>query len=417
MVVTDIVSRDGHGIRAARQAAILFLLASVLSLVATTSYPERRDALLLLAAADLAIAVVVCLLPWRTWPPGSTAALAIVGWTVIGASTWAVGGIGSGSGAFFVLAFAWLGLHHSRRTILLNAPAAALAYLLALILGDATRQLLVGTVMVIPFAVSIGLIIEGRVRRLNAARAVIEQEQSWRAALMATLAHDVRSPLTSIQGALEVIADDADLPAHLRPLVAAASRQTARLTILASSLLDLERVEGGRLILDWQHVHMEELTQQVAELLGSSSVRVEVEAGLTVRADPVRLQQMLVNLGTNALRHGQPPVVIAARAVGDEVEIVVRDHGIGVALADRPLLFERLNRTTDNPESVGLGLWIVRLLARAHAGDATHRPADVGSEFVITLPRHPDPGVTDRSALDNPPVPVAIVSGQGESRA
>ncbi|MCW2833163.1 MAG: putative two-component system sensor kinase [Nocardioides sp.] len=376
----------GHTSRAARQAGILFLLAAGLSLLAIISFPDRREPLLLLAGLELVIAVLA-LLPWRHLGPVSMTAIALVAWTVIGASTWAVGGIGSGSGAFFVLAFAWMGLHLSRRMILLNAPLAACAYTVALVFNDVTREVLAATVLVIPFALSIGLVIEGRVRRLSAARQIIEDEQSWRAALMATLAHDVRSPLTTIQGVLELLTEDAELPAHLEPLVAAAARQTARLTILASSLLDLERVEGGKLVLDLQQVDVDALMQQVAELLDDASIRVEVEAGLTARADPVRLQQMLVNLGTNALRHGQPPVVMGARMADGMVELVVRDYGLGVATADRPHLFERLNRTTDNPESVGLGLWIVRLLARAHGGDATHRPADVGSEFVITLPR------------------------------
>ena len=382
----DTASREADILRAARQAGFLFLLSAALTLVATTNIPDRRDPLLFLAATDLAIAVVTFLLPWRRWPAGSTAALAVAAWTVIGGSTWAIGGIGSGAGAFFVLAFAWMGLHHSRRMILANAPVAASAYLLALVLSDATRQLLTGTVLVISFAVSIGLIIEGRVRRLKAAREVIEEEQRWRAALMATLAHDVRSPLTTIQGVLEFIAEDDELPEHLESLVAAAARQTSRLSTLASTLLDLERVEGGKLILDWQDVHLEELLHQVAELLGGTDVSIDVEPRLAVRADPMRLQQMLVNLGTNAQRHGEPPVVIGARSSGAGVELFVRDHGTGVPVADRPHLFQRLNRTDGNPESVGLGLWIVRLLAQAHGGDAVHRPADPGSEFVVTLP-------------------------------
>lgn len=384
----DTASREADNLRAARQAGLLFLMSAVLSLVAITSFPDRRDPLLLLVATDLAIAVVTFLLPWRRWPAGSTAVLAVAAWSVIGESTWAIGGIGSGAGAFFVLAFAWMGLHHSRLMILANAPVAAAAYLVALALSDSTRQSLMGAGLVIPFAVSIGLIIEGRVRRLKAAREVIEEEQRWRAALMATLAHDVRSPLTTIHGVLEIIAEDADLPAHLQPLVAAATRQTSRLATLASNLLDLERVEGGKLILDWQVVDVELLSQQVAELLGSTGVSVDVESGLTARADPMRLQQMMVNLGTNAQRHGEPPVVIGARSVVAGVEIFVRDHGAGVPMADRPLLFQRLNRTDGNPESVGLGLWIVRLLAQAHGGDAVYRPADPGSEFVITLPGH-----------------------------
>lgn len=384
----DTASRETDTLRAARQAGVLFLISALLSLFATVSIPDRRDPLLVLTATNLAIAALIFLLPWRRWPSGSTAVLAVAGWTVIGASAWAIGGLGSGagSGAFFVLAFAWLGLHHRRWLILANAPIAAAAYVAALLLSDASRQSLLGTVMVISFAVSIGLIIEGRVRRLTAAQEVIEEDQRWRAALMATLAHDVRSPLTTIHGVLEIIAEDPDLPAHLQPHVAAAARQTDRLSTLAGTLLDLERVEGGKLVLDWQDVDVHELSQQVAVLLGSTDVTVDVESGLTVRADPTRLQQMMINLGTNAQRHGAPPVVIGARSLGAEVEMFVRDHGAGVPMADRPHLFQRLNRTDDNPESVGLGLWIVRLLARAHGGDAVHRTADPGSSFVITLP-------------------------------
>lgn len=373
--------------RAARQAGLLFLLSAVLSVAASATFSDRRDQLLLIAVVDVMIAVVTFLLPWRRWGDRSTAALAVAAWAVIGASTWALGGFGAGAGAFFVLAFAWMGLHHTRRMMLWNVPVATVAYFVALVITDAPRNDLVSTALVIPFALSIGLIIEGRVRRLKAAQEVIEDEQRWRAALMATLAHDVRSPLTTIHGALEIIADDEHLPDHLRPLVAAAARQTSRLSTLASNLLDLERVEGGKLILDWQAVDLTELAEQVAELLGSTDVHVDVEPGLTARADPLRLQQMLVNLGTNAQRHGKPPVVIAARATSFGVEISVRDHGAGVPAADRPMLFQRLNRTEGNPESVGLGLWIVRLLARAHGGDATYRPSEQGSEFAITLPQ------------------------------
>lgn len=373
--------------RAVRQAGLLFLVAAVLSAAAAVTIPGGRDRVLLLfAAIDTVIAVTTFLLPWRRWGPASTAALAGTAWAVIGASTWALGGLGAGAGAFFVLAFAWMGLHHDKRMILANVPIAAVSYIVALVLADAPGHQVAATVVVIPFAATIGLVIEGRVRRLKAAQQVIEEEQRWRAALMATLAHDVRSPLTTIHGVLEIVADDEELPDHLRPLVAAAVRQTARLSLLASNLLDLERVEGGRLVLDWQSIDLAELAAQVAELLGGTDVSVDIEPGLSLPADPLRLQQMLVNLGTNAQRHGKPPVVFTARRTTGGVEISVRDHGAGVPEAKRPMLFQRLQRTEGDPESVGLGLWIVRLLAQAHGGDATYRPADPGAEFVITMP-------------------------------
>ncbi len=373
-------------LRAGRQSGALFLVSGVLSLAVIPSIPGRTGVLLAISCADLVIAVVVLLVPWQRWPVGVTAVLAIPAWVMIGLATWALGGFGAGAGTFFVLAFAWMGLHHNRRTILGHSPLAAAAYLGALVATGAPRNVLTTAALLIPISVTVGLIIEGRVRRLKEARALLEEEQRWRAALMATLAHDVRSPLTTISGVLEIVADDEHLPDHLRPLVAAAARQTSRLSTLASNLLDLERVEGGKLILDWQSVNLTELADQVAELLGGTGVTLDVEPGLTVLADPLRLQQMLVNLGTNAQHHGEPPVVISARSTTAELEISVRDHGTGVPEANRPLLFQRLNRTEGDPESVGLGLWIVRLLAQAHGGDAAYRPASPGSEFVITLP-------------------------------
>jgi signal transduction histidine kinase len=375
---------DAQG--AARQLGLLFLLSGILALVLIPSVPDRRGALAVIAGVVLGLAAASLLLPWRRWDAASTAALALAAVLVIGAATWAMGGFGTGVGLFFVLIFGWMGLHHGRRMILILAPIAVTAYLAALVGTNASPQALAGTAVLVPIAVGVGLTIEGRVRRLREAREAIEEEQRWRAALMATLAHDVRSPLTTIHGALEIMADDDELPDHLRPLVASAARQTARLTALASNLLDLERVEGGKLILDRQLVDVAELAEQVAELLGGSDISVEVEPGLGVSADRLRLQQMMVNLGTNAQRHGGPPIVIRARRTPTGVEISVRDHGAGVPPENRPLLFERLNRTEGNPESVGLGLWIVRLLAQAHGGDAFHRPAAPGSEFVIVLP-------------------------------
>lgn len=385
-VFVDNAVGDPDAVRAARQSGLLFLMSGVLSLAVIPSIPDRGSVLLTIVALDVLVAAVTLALPWGRWGVTSTAVLGLAAWVLIGAATWGLGGFGTGAGAFFVLAFAWMGLHHTRRMILAHAPLAAAAYVGALISTSAPLNVLTAAVVLVPISVGVGLIIEGRVRRLKEARLLLEEEQRWRAALMATLAHDVRSPLTTIHGALEIVADDEHLPDHLRPLVAAAARQTARLSMLASNLLDLERVEGGRLILDWQAIDLTELADQVAELLGGTDVTVDVDPGLTVLADPLRLQQMLVNLGTNAQRHGKPPFVIRARQTTTGVEISVRDHGPGVPAAHRPLLFQRLNRTEGNPESVGLGLWIVRLLAHAHGGDATYRVADPGADFVITLP-------------------------------
>lgn len=372
---------------AAKHAAFLFLLSGALALTGIPTAPDRTGVLLLIAAADALLAISAFVLPWRQWGLRATAALAVPGWVVLGVSTWAFGGFATGTGPFFVLLFAWLGLHFGRRVIVTNAPLAATAYAGALSVAGAPAQLVGTTVVLIPIAVAVGLIISSRVQQLNEARETIEREERWRTALMATLAHDVRSPLTTIRGALEIVADDEDLPERFRPLLAAAGRQTSRITTLSNNLLDLERVEAGRLRLDREDVVLRDLGVRVAELLGGADIELLVDPRLIVRADRLRLEQMLINLATNAVRHGRPPVVIDAAADAALTVISVRDHGRGVPSSDQPHLFERLSSADRSPNSVGLGLWIVKILARAHGGSVAYRTASPGAEFTISLPR------------------------------
>ena len=374
---------DADAVRASRQAGVLFLMSGLLAVVGIPTVPERTGVLCGIAAADVVVGVLAFVLPWRRWGLASTAALAVPGWAVMGLATWAFGGFATGTGPFFVLLFAWLGLHHRRGVILANAPLAAAAYAGGLVAADASAQLVGTTLVLIPVAVSVGLIISGRVQ-------AIEREKRWRAALMATLAHDVRSPLSTIEGVLEFVSEDEELPDRFRPLLGAAARQTSRLSSLSSNLLDLERLDRGKLRLDLSDFALADAGRDVVELLGSDDITVDVDPALRVRGDRMRVEQMLVNLTTNALRHGAPPVVISATRLGKVVRISVRDHGDGVPVEDQPFLFERLRATDRHPQSVGLGLWIVKLLAEAHGGGARYRTVEEGAEFTIRLPATPN---------------------------
>lgn len=372
---------------AARQAAALFALSGLLALLVAPAQTTGRAALPVIGIADLAAAVAAWMLPWDRWNPRCTAVLAVPAFVVLGGSTWVFGGFAAGTGPFFVMVFAWLGLHHSARVVAMAVPLGTAAYLLPLAATGAPPAVLVSAVVLVPVATAMGLLVCAQVRRLNDARSALASMDRWRAALVATLAHDVRSPLATIAGALELVGTHPDLSPHRRgTLIDAALRQTRRLTRLAASLLDLERVEHGRLRLDYDDVGVAEAVDGVAELLGHPELVNEVDAALTVRADRERLEQVLLNVVSNAVRHGRPPVHVRARSTGGAVVVEIRDHGPGVPEASRGTLFERLAADGSDGDSVGLGLWIARLLVEAHGGTIAYEGGHPGARFVITLP-------------------------------
>lgn len=381
-------ANDDDASAASRQAGALFLLSGVLALTAIPTESDRVRVLAVIAVSDFAVALAAVALPWSRWGVRATALLALPGCAILGVSTWAFGGFAAGTGPFFVLLFVWLGLHHTRDVVLAVAPVAAIAYAGGLVAADADARLLSTTVVLIPIALAVGLVIGGRVRRLAQARDLIERQDRWRTALVTTLAHDVRTPLTAITGALELVADHDELPDQLKPLVANATRQASRLATLSATLLDAERIEQGKLRLDLESIDVREVADGAVQLAGhdDADVDVDIGPGLCVTADRVRLEQMLINLITNARRYGAPPVAIHALSMDGKVAISVRDHGPGVATEDQPRLFERLSPADHAPGSVGLGLWIVKMLAEAHHGDIAYRAAAPGAEFTITLP-------------------------------
>jgi signal transduction histidine kinase len=380
---------------AARQAALLYALAGTLvlalavtGLFARTGTSTRTGTLLAIASADLACAAAAWLLP--RFRPGFRSpyvlcvpALAIQAW-----ATWTFAGLVAGTGPFLMLLFAWAGLHLPVRAVLALAAPATLAYLVPLVATDSGPAAVYSTVLLIPAVVAVGLIIARQAGYQRRANERLRRAEQWRAALTSTLAHDVRSPLTSVRFALESVRDEArDLsPEELEALAAVALRQASRIRRLADGLLDADRVDSeGGLRLDLRRISLRETVEEVVSDLGRP-VEVDVGEELTVPADPQRLEQILLNLLANAVRHGAPPVAVSAERAGGTVLVHVRDHGRGVPPERRDGLFSRFGATGDDPQSVGLGLWITRELARAHGGDVRYTDTGRGACFTVVLP-------------------------------
>ena len=368
----------------ARQASVISAVACAVTLLGLVDgRGPTAGAVLGVAALHAAVAVGLAV---ATPPRRARLAVGLVLFALLGATAWVLDGYGAGVGPLYVLVFAWCGLHCPRRHLYVAVPWSALTYAGALVLADAPWRIVGSTLVLIPIATVVSLLISSRVRAARQLREEAEVRERWRGALMATLAHDVRSPLSTVIGTLEILEDDPDLDDRYRPLLAGATRQTRRVLRLATGLLEVERVEHGSLLLDRADVRLAEVAGTVASLTQPDAVRVDVAPDLVVRGDAERLEQVLFNLTNNALRHGRPPVVISAASTAAAVEVSIEDHGDGVPDGDVPFLFDRFSTADRSPQSVGLGLWIVHTLVEAHGGEVRYEAPRGGARFVVTLP-------------------------------
>lgn len=211
---------------------------------------------------------------------------------------------------------------------------------------------------------------------------------------VAIASHDLRTPITVIQGFASTITEqwesmaDEDKKRH----TATIDRQADQLSRLVNDLLVVSQIEAHALQPNTEAVRMEHIVARSIEGLGErrADVRVNVPGDLMVRADPEHLLRILGNYITNAFSYGRPPVEVEARREGSIVEVRVIDHGDGVPEEFRPRLFEKFaradKRMSKASNGTGLGLSIVRGLARAEEGDAWYEPSkDGGACFVVRL--------------------------------
>lgn len=236
-----------------------------------------------------------------------------------------------------------------------------------------------------------------RTAQLEDTVAELERVDAWRLGLVGMLAHDVRGPLATIVSTLELM--DARIERmdanQARDLITGALRSARRILDLAADLLDLARSEHGQLTLARTRVMIPAAIEAVLSYLpDGAEVAVDVPPGLVGHVDPARLEQIITNLVTNALRHGEPPITVSARPRTDGgFRLTVEDRGEGVPQGDVEGLFGPFARGR-RADSAGLGLWVVRELVRAHGGAVRYEQSDRGgARFVADLPGEtPPPG-------------------------
>ena len=227
---------------------------------------------------------------------------------------------------------------------------------------------------------------------LQAANAELQARAEIGDQFIATASHELRTPLTSIVGFASTIRErwsDLD-PEQVRSFVDVIADQGDRLLDIVDALLSMARLDAGKVTVSIEPVAVEPALVDAARLVEAHDVRIDVDGDPVVRTDRALFAQVLSNLVTNAVRYGAPPIELGARADGDGVAILVRDHGEGIPEEFRPFLFDKFAQAhrglTDPVYGTGLGLSIVRGLVDSMGGTVRYEPADPGSSFIVWLP-------------------------------
>lgn len=231
---------------------------------------------------------------------------------------------------------------------------------------------------------------------VNRLATALTQTEQRRAALIGDIAHEMRTPLTTITGYVDGFGDglfDKD------EMIAAVSAETARLRRLAADLAAVSRVEEGQLTLDPTNTDLSVIVRTVGDRLRPQfdakpvTLIIDATSSVDVVVDLERLAQALTNLIGNALAYTPPSGTVRVSVAADaQIACVeVSDSGRGIAPEDLEHVFERFFRADPNGHAAGtgIGLTIARSIARAHGGDLTaaSEGTDRGATFSLTLPR------------------------------
>lgn len=222
---------------------------------------------------------------------------------------------------------------------------------------------------------------------------------------VATVSHDLRTPLTTIQGYVDLLHRVGPLTEQQQDFISRVQRSLSSITDLVGDLLDIGRIEAG-FDLEMTEIDLEPvITQAVAELRAEAEAKDQsLQVRLPVELSPVkgnarRLRQVLSNLVSNAVKYtpSEGNILVEASEGKGHITITVTDDGIGIPLADQPYVFDKFFRV-DAPETfdvpgTGLGLSIVRSVVEKHGGRVwvASRPGE-GSTFTVLLPKQREMG-------------------------
>ena len=216
--------------------------------------------------------------------------------------------------------------------------------------------------------------------------------------------HELKTPITSLKMQLQLALrqtkqNQALSPEKLNRMLQSSINQVDRLTSLVEDLLDVSRIEAGKLSLHFTVFDLRDSLKNVLERFeeilkseGCPATLLQADSAV-IEGDTFRIEQVIINLLSNAMKYGsEKPIEISLVKTGSKaVELSVRDHGIGIPPEKQAIIFERFERASDTDKvgGLGLGLYIAHQIIEAHHGTIRVESATgKGSAFIIELPLH-----------------------------
>ena len=238
---------------------------------------------------------------------------------------------------------------------------------------------------------------------LAEANAELQKLDQLKSDFVSLVSHELRGPLTTLNGGLEVALQDADkLPHESRHILEVMVRESQQLTELVQNILDVSRLEGGKLNLTPGPVAVLPMLRRVVELIcdcDERDVNWQIPDDLPpVWADEIYLEKTIGNLLNNANKYSPPeqPIELSAKMVNGSVEITVSDFGAGISAEMQEQIFKRFHRLERGDriqtKGWGLGLYFAKALTTAQGGEISvkspirDQPGTPGAAFTISIP-------------------------------
>jgi signal transduction histidine kinase len=226
----------------------------------------------------------------------------------------------------------------------------------------------------------------------------LERLNSAKSDFVSIVSHEFRTPLTGIQGFSELMRDEELTVAEMKEYAGDINKDAQRLNRMISEMLDLDRMESGRMTLNRERTDINAVIAEAADRLGPSAARHPIRLKLDpelplVDIDKDKIKQVLLNLLSNAVKYspGGGEIAVTTRVEGEMVHVFVRDAGMGIPVDSLEKVFERYSRlesgATRYIQGTGLGLPISRQIVEMHGGRAwVESTLGEGSVFQFTLP-------------------------------